>query len=179
MLNIETCRTISMSKDVRIEVLDMCNVAFGQPFDMLFDLLPPDGLHVIGRADGRLVAHLVVTDRSMRVGEGEWLRAAYFDAVATHPDFQRRGYAGELVKKAVELCRCRYDLLALATNVPQLYEKHGFSRWWGRQLIEREDGCGAMDSEEQNNLMVLPALEITGLDFIKPMTANWRPGGGY
>jgi GNAT superfamily N-acetyltransferase len=179
MLKIETCRTFSMPKEVRREVLDMCNTAYGQPFDALFDLLPPDGLHVMGREDDRLVAHLVITDRSMRVGEGEWLRAAYFDAVATHPDCRHRGYASALIKHSIALCHSRYDLLALATNIPALYEKHGFARWWGRQLVENENGVGAAESGEQDNLMVLPALEITGLDFIKPMTANWRPGGGY
>lgn len=179
MLLIETIRTFSISESVRREILDLCNAAFGQPFDILFSMLPPDGTHLLGREDGRLVAHLVITDRAMRFGDGGWLRAAYLDAVATHPDFQKRGFAGDLLSMASSLCRDRYDLQALATNMPDLYARHCFLKWRGKQFIECEFGEGTEETEEQGNLMVFFSHRTEITDFTLPVTANWRPGGGY
>ena len=179
MLHIELKRTFALSKEGRREVLDTCNAAFGQPFDILFDLLPPDGAHFLGRVEGRLVAHLVLTDRSLRFGEGTWLRAGYIDAVATLPDFRHRGYATELLRSAIAVVRGRYDLFALATNIPQLYTGCGFVKWRGRQLVESENGAGVAATEEQGNLMVLPLGSAVPTDDILPVVANWRPGGGY
>jgi aminoglycoside 2'-N-acetyltransferase I len=179
MLLIETIRTYSISDSLRKEVLDLCNTAFGQPFDILFSLLPPDGTHLLGREDGRLVAHLVITDRAMRFGENAWMRAAYIDAVATHPDFQKRGFAGDLLSLASDLCRERYDLQALSTNAPDLYTRHAFLKWSGKMLIEGEFGEGTTETEEQGTLMVLFSHRSKITDFTLPVTSNWRPGGGY
>jgi aminoglycoside 2'-N-acetyltransferase I len=179
MLQIESKRTFALSREERRVVLDTCNAAFGQPFDILFDLLPPDGAHFLGHVDGRLVAHLVVTDRSMRFGEGRWLRAGYIDAVATLPDFRRRGYASELLRAAIEIGRRRYDLFALATSIPQLYSGCGFAKWRGRQFVENQDCAGVVATEEQGNLMVLPFGNAVPEDDTLPVVANWRPGGGY
>jgi GNAT superfamily N-acetyltransferase len=180
MLLIETHRTYKLATHIRQEVLEMCNAAFGIPFDALFEMLPPDGLHVIGRLDDdKLVAHLVITDRYLRTEGHPHFRTAYFDAVATHPDFRKRGYAGALINKALEICSGRYDLLALATNEPTLYSKHGCVKWQGMQINETEDGKGVENSAEQNNLMILPCDVSLKLDLSKPMTANWRPGGGW
>jgi len=179
MPEIQAIRTFRLPAQARRELLDMCNSAFGMPFDALFDMLPPDGLHLLGRIGGRLVAHLVITDRCLRADDGPWLRTAYIDAVATHPQFQRQGNAGTLIRRAVQSCSGRYELLALATDTPTLYAKYGFVKWPGAQMNETEDGTGVEISPEQNNLMVLPCTKAFETDQSATMTANWRPGGGW
>ncbi|HNX05335.1 MAG TPA: GNAT family N-acetyltransferase [Opitutales bacterium] len=179
MLEIEVCRTFSMPPEKRREVLDMCNAAFGQPFEALFDILPPDGTHLLGREDGRLVAHLVITDRWMRPEGGPTLRVAYIDALATDADFRHRGHAGLLLKTASDLCAVRYDVLALSTDLPDLYARYGFVKWHGRLLLEKETGTGTDFSPEQGKLMIRVSNMSLIPDFTKSMTANWRPGGGF
>ena len=177
MLSIDTCRTSSMSPELRSEVLDMCNVAFGQPVDAFFRILPPDGLHLLGREDGKLVAHLVITDRCFRPEGGPNLRTAFIDAVATLPDFRRRGFAGALLKRAVELCGARFDLLALFMTSPELYTRYGFVKWHGRLSNEKESGVGVEVSPGQGSLMVRVTNMSVLPDFSKPMTSNWRQAG--
>ena len=168
-----------MPPEKRREVLDMCNAAYGQPFDGLFDMLPPDGMHVMGRIDDKLVAHLVITDRWLKIEGGAQLKTAYIDAVATLPEHRRQGYAGELIKRAVALCAQRYDVIGLATDKPELYARYGFAKWKGRQFIEKECAVGTELSPEQNNLMLRVSNMALISDWSKTMTANWRPGGGY
>jgi aminoglycoside 2'-N-acetyltransferase I len=179
MLSIETCRTYSMSPELRREVLDLCNAAFGQPFETLFSLLPPDGLHLLGREDGKLVSHLVITDRWLRVEGGPNMRTAYIDAVATQAEFRRRGFAGALLKRVVELCSSRCDLLALSMDNPELYTRYGFVKWHGRLSTEKESGTGVETLPGQGRLMVRVVNMSILPDAARTMTANWRPGGGW
>lgn len=176
MFTIETIRTFNVSLELRREITNMCNEAYGQDFDLLFSLLPPDGLHLTGRLEGILVTHLVVTDRWLKPETGAQLRTAYIDAVATLPEFRRHGYAGQLITKAIGLFEGNHDLIALSANDPALYKKHGFHFWPGLQYLENETASGTEISPEQHNLMTRPALPGTGTSHI---IANWRPGGGY
>ncbi len=50
--------------------------------------LCPVRTHVLGYADGRLVAHALWLDRPLRVNWGPWLNTAYVEGVATHEDYR-------------------------------------------------------------------------------------------
>jgi GNAT superfamily N-acetyltransferase len=178
MLLVETARTFALSREARAEITTACNAAFGQDFDALFSLLPPDGLHFLGRSEGKLVAHLVVTDRSLRFGKGRWLRSAYIDAVATLPDCRAKGYAGELLERAAALCGTSHDLLALSAGRENLYRRHGFATWRGPLFLENEDASGVSEVHLEELLMLRAARETTPSEEL-PLTANWRPGGGF
>jgi GNAT superfamily N-acetyltransferase len=178
MLLVETARTFALSRQLRREITTACNAAFGQDFDALFSLLPPDGLHFLGRSEGRLVAHLVLTDRSLRFGQGRWRRTAYIDAVATLPDCRGKGYAGELLDRAAALCGASHDLFALSAGRENLYRRHGFATWRGPLFLEREDASGTDEVNLKELLMLRSAREAPPSEKL-PLTANWRPGGGF
>ena len=89
---LQVASTTDLDKKTRREILTLCTAAFGEPFDALFDFLPPDGLHVLaripreGRGGSQLASHAVATQRTFRVGNGPKMRVAYIDdAVATLP----------------------------------------------------------------------------------------------
>ncbi len=178
MLLVETARTFSLSPELRKEITTTCNAAFGQDFGALFSLLPPDGLHFLGRLEGKLVTHLVVTDRSLRFGPGRWLRTAYLDAVATLPDCRAKGHAGVLLDRAAALCGTSHDLLALSAGRETLYRRHGFATWRGPLFLENEDASGASEVHPEELLMLRAAGEALP-EAGTSLTANWRPGGGF
>jgi len=178
MLLVETARTFALAEEARREITTACNAAFGQDFDALFSLLPPDGLHLLGRRDGRLVTHLVLTDRRLRFGQGPWRRAAYIDAVATLPDCRGEGLAGLLLEKASALCGTSHDLFALCASRENLYRRHGFATWRGPLFLENEDASGTGEVHLEEILMLRPARESLP-EAGAALTANWRPGGGF
>lgn len=84
---------------------------------------------VLGRLDGRLVTQIGVLNRMIQAG-GQELSIAGVGGVATHPDFQRRGFAAHLLQAAAEQMRRLggYDFAMLYCN-PKLipyYAKSGY-----------------------------------------------------
>ena len=89
----EVWRTEDLDRGARRAVIDVCNAAHEtDAFERLFDhFIPSGGRHFLGRLDGRLVSHAVVTTRGVQSPPGPVLRTAFVDAVGTLPAFQRTG----------------------------------------------------------------------------------------
>ncbi|MGD0005861.1 MAG: GNAT family N-acetyltransferase [Anaerolineaceae bacterium] len=85
--------------------------------------------YALGWLDGRLVSQIGILDRAIRAG-GQMLSIAGVGGVATHPEFQRRGFAGVLLQAAVEQMRQRggYDfaMLFCDTRMITYYTKRGY-----------------------------------------------------
>lgn len=76
--------------------------------------------------DGRVVAHLRVYDRTLRLADGK-LPIAGIGEVATDRDHRRRHYADRLLAAALsEAEREGYAYSLLWTAVPELYARHGY-----------------------------------------------------
>ncbi len=60
--------------------------------------------YVLGRLDGRIVSMVGVLTRKIRVGQ-QVITVAGVGGVATHPDYQRRGLAGQLMQRAADFMR--------------------------------------------------------------------------
>lgn len=78
------------------------------------------------QAGERIVGYVRVFKREMWL-RGARLRAAGIGSVATHPDYQRRGLASDLLRDTVaRLRRGRYHLSFLSTGIPEFYERLGW-----------------------------------------------------
>lgn len=76
--------------------------------------------------DGRIVSHAGLWPRELLIGE-TLLKVGILVAVATHPDYRRRGQAAALVKSLQQtLHDDGYDLGILWTGVPDFYRKIGW-----------------------------------------------------
>src|SRR4029450_7190016 len=96
------------------EVIGLCTEAYAEDFSHAFELLGP-GVHVIGRLDGRIVAHAMWVDRVLQVADGVRLRSAYVEAVATTPASQRRGFGTGVMRRVADEIR-DYSLGALSPS---------------------------------------------------------------
>lgn len=80
----------------------------------------------VAEEDGRLLAHLRVFDRTIRVGEAE-LRVAAIGNVITAPDQRGRGHAGRLLDAMLaEIPKEGFAYSLLRAYRPSLYERHGW-----------------------------------------------------
>jgi len=85
----------------------------------------PDRIRV-GLLNGHIVSIAVILHRAAYVGN-QVLTVAGLTAVATHPDYQRRGLGTRLIQDAVRLIRQQgYDLSMLTTRVPGFFSRFGY-----------------------------------------------------
>ncbi len=100
--------------------------------------------------DGRIVSHAAVWPREIE-DRGRILKAGILVAVATLPDYRRRGYAAQLVQSLMQKMRKeRYDFCVLWTAVPDFYSQLGWEAVVpsGRLLqVSAEDLTGLADDE--------------------------------
>jgi predicted acetyltransferase len=77
-------------------------------------------------ADGRLVSHVRIFDRTMWV-RGVPLRAGGIGSVATHPDYRKHGFASILLEDAIaEMERRGYHFSFLFTGIAHFYARLGW-----------------------------------------------------
>ena len=171
-LTIDVIESNTLPESTLQEIRDLCTEAYAEDFSHAFELLGP-GVHVIGRLDGRIVSHAMWVDRALQVGHGATLRAAYVEAVATRPAFQRHGFGTELLRRVAYEIR-DYDLGALSPSDERFYARLGWEPWRGPLFIRTASGLEATPDE---GVMIL-RLEKTpaDLDLDSSLSAEWRPG---
>jgi aminoglycoside 2'-N-acetyltransferase I len=131
------------------------------------------GTHVLVAEEeegGELRAHGSLVQRRMLV-DGVSRRCGYLEAVATHPDHQRRGHATR-VMDALEALAPAYDLLALSSSEKgiALYESRGWQRWRGTTYVVTPAGLERTEDDD-DGVYVLGAEDVTG-----EIACDWREG---
>ena len=130
-----------------------------QLLDLVFDGTISDadwkqalgGVHVLVWQEDLLVGHASLTPGRL-VYCGRALGTGYVDAVAVHPDCQRRGIGGRMMEVLEEIIVRHFELGALAASDAgaAFYEKRSWLRWRGapsdltpladRRLVDLEEG---------------------------------------
>jgi GNAT superfamily N-acetyltransferase len=166
---IEVVRTAEIDVPQRVAIVELCTSAHGVDFGELFDLLPPDGLHVIARLDGFMVGHAVITTRWLRHGDGPFLRTAYVDAVATAPGYQRRGIGSAVMRRlAVAAEGDGFEIGALESELRGFYEHLGWELWRGPRAALTE--AGLVPTPDQEGVFVLRWRNTPPLDPLGHLT---------
>lgn len=127
-----------LNADDSAQVEDMSRIAFGPP--LIGPPEPPDLLgiewagsqwNVIGRWNGRIVSVVGLLTREVAVGpqrQGVWVGGV--GGVCTHPDFQRRGFSGQLLERAADYMRADlrvpFGLLVCGPHREHFYASHGW-----------------------------------------------------
>jgi predicted N-acetyltransferase YhbS len=100
--------------------------SYFEPFYLKDPSYRPD-LSWVVEEDGRLVAHIRVFDREIRVG-GTELRVAALGNLITAPDQRGRGHAGRLLEAILaEIPGEGFPYSLLRAYQPVLYERHGWA----------------------------------------------------
>jgi aminoglycoside 2'-N-acetyltransferase I len=160
------------------EMLALCSLAFEMEYEPLYRTLG-GAVHVLARVDDRLVSHALWVTRWLEVGSSErypdglgLLRTAYVEAVATHPDYRRRGYAAMVMQRlAREISG--YDLAALSAAIPELYLQLGWESWQGPLSVRVE---GELQPTPDDEVMILRLPATPPLDLDAPLSCEWREG---
>ena len=136
------------------------------------------GVHVLARAEGRLVGHASAVPRRIRFGDGEWLDVGYVEAVATDPEHQGEGVGRRVMARLGEEIAPRWPVAMLSTGrATGFYERLGWERWRG--LSYTRTVTGAVPDDEHGGLMVLRLAPATVPDLSVAVTCEDRPGDAW
>ncbi len=122
----------SISRELQDEIDDVDHLAFctdGGGDDDSIEWANSATWYALGRLEGKLVCQFGVLNRTIQAG-GQSLSIAGVGGVATHPDFQRRGFAAHLMQAAAEQMRrlASYDfsMLFCSPEMIPYYTKRGY-----------------------------------------------------
>ncbi len=113
--------------------------------------------------DGRIVCHVGVIELSL-VLLGQPVTVGSLHAVATHPQFRRRGYYRDIMQEVLQHCDARYETLILTTEHPEYFESFGFrvvQEHFFRLQVETtggSDGLQEINLRHANNISLLHRL---------------------
>ena len=135
------------------------------------------GVHWLAEVRGRIVGHASVVPRVLEAG-GVAMTTGYVEAVATHPDWQRRGIASRLVTLANEHIAGTFELGALSTDLHTVYERVGWERWRGPTYVRTDDGP-VRTEDEDDGIMILRTPRTPPLTGTEVLSCEWRAGDAW
>lgn len=116
--------------------------------------------------DDVAIAHVGVLEIPLLI-MGEKLVVGGIHAVATHPEYRRRGYYREIMTEVLDYCDLRYETLVLTTSQPELYEPFGFRVVEEHKFVAQcdvkasSDRLRLLDLADSNDIKILHRLLIT------------------
>lgn len=170
-MTFEVARAEDLTTAHRAEIISLCAAAYEENFDHLFEMLP-GSTHVLARLEGKLVSHAEWVTRWLQPEGQELLRTAYVEAVATAPEYQKRGFATAVMNE-LRAQIGSHDLGALSPFDVAFYGRLGWELWRGPLAIRMERGLLPTPDEE---VMILRLAGTPNLDLSGRLTAEWREG---
>lgn len=161
---------------------ELWTLSFGAPAPMIRNiqtLIADTDRTVVYREDGKAVAGAYLLESTLHTGD-ETFTAYYLFGAATHPDYRRKGYMGQIIRYCRTLCEERdIDYLVLVPTDNDLYKY--FSRFGFRAnfylkttQLDREQLLAMaekMDDSEEDKGFVPTELQAIRLEALK--------GGSY
>lgn len=122
------------------------------------------GLHVLAWTDDLLVGHASLIQGRL-LYRGTALRTGYVDAVAVHPEHQRRGIGGSMMDALEEVIVSAFELGALGASDAgaEFYRKRSWREWRGppSELTPLEGGRAP---ERGAAVFVFPGTRVLDAD---------------
>jgi aminoglycoside 2'-N-acetyltransferase I len=177
-LRLRTAHTDQLAPGLLAELTRLCQAAFEESFEGVWERVGP-GVHVMAEADGRVVAHAMIIDRPLYVGDemDVALDVGYVEHVATLPDEQGRGHGAAVMREVNGIIGDEYALGALATGSNGFYARLGWETWRGPTSIRMPDGERVRSPAEDGHVMVLrTARTPPRLALDEPIAVDWRAG---
>lgn len=173
---IEVARTDELTQNTLADVRALMVAAFTGGFtDDDWDHAL-GGRHVIARdsADGAVVAHAAVVERTIGVGE-RLVRTGYVEGVVTAPDRHGVGLGSAVMQRINQLVRADFEFGALATGRHSFYERVGWERWRGPTFVRRGDDLVRTPNDD-DAVMVLRFGTTADVDVTQPLSCDSRSG---
>lgn len=151
--------------------------AFGERFSEADWEHTLDGTHITVRESGVLVSHAAVVPRRLYVGD-EVYSCGYVEAVATLPNWHRKGLASLALHEARKIIESKYAIGALSTSTKDYYRKSGWEDWHGPSYVIKNDAWIRSESED-NGIMVLRTESTFRLDLNLRIACEGRTGDSW
>jgi len=170
----KTLPTCDLDTTTLAEVTSLLDLAFAGDFgaeDLEHAL---GGVHTLVYRGGRLVGHGAVVQRRLLHADRA-LRTGYVEALAVHPEHQRRGVGTEIMAELERVVRGGFELGALSATADgaKLYTARGWELWRGRLFAMTPIGTQETP-DEQGGIYVLPAS--VKLDLDGALVCDYRDG---
>jgi aminoglycoside 2'-N-acetyltransferase I len=175
---IRHAHTEELDPDRLAELSRLCGAAFDEPPEGVWTGKGP-GLHVVAETGGRVVAHAMIVDRALYLGDdaATSLDVGYVELVAVLPEVQRQGHGSAVMRAVGDIIREVYALGALSTGSNAFYARLGWETWRGPTAVRMADGDRVWSSSEDGHVMVLRTPRTPpGLIVEAPISVDWRPG---
>jgi aminoglycoside 2'-N-acetyltransferase I len=163
--------TRDLSLPTKAEIVALCTRAFDRDFGNLFDFVS-DSLHVLAHQGNVLVGHACWAMRRLQPEGHDALNAAYVDAVATAPAYQRHGIGSAVIGRLNREIR-PYALGGLSTQRVSFYQRLGWERWSGPTAVRAATG---LIPTPEDTVMILRTPVTPSLDISTLLIADWRDG---
>lgn len=171
-LKVEVISRVDLSEIDYKAIISLCSRAFEEDYESILESLK-GSTHLLGFYDGKLVSHALWVTRWLQVGNGQVLRTAYVEGVATKQDFRARGFATMMMKRMVGEIK-DFDLAALSPFSVAYYARLGWELWHGPLYIRTE--AGVERTPRNGDVMILRLPKTPELDLKVPLSAEWREG---
>jgi aminoglycoside 2'-N-acetyltransferase I len=168
-------RTQDLTAGELAQLLDLFNACWPEGDFSTDDIAHAmGGVHWLAEVRGRIVGHASVVPRLLEA-DGIPMTTGYVEAVATHPDWRRRGIAKRLVTLANEHIAGTFELGALSTDQHFVYMGAGWERWHGPTYV-RTDGGPVRTEDEDDGIMILRTPGTPPLAGTEALSCEWRAG---
>ena len=167
--------TDQLMPQLLVELTRLCEAAFEESFADAWEAVGP-GVHVMAEVDRRIVAHAMIVDRRLYVGDemDVALDTGYVEHVATLPPVQRRGHGAAVMREVNRIIGDEYVLGGLATGSNVFYERLGWETWRGPTSVRMVDGERVRSASDDGGVMVLRTARTPRLSLDEPIAVDWR-----
>jgi len=172
---LRSAQTDQLAPELLAELTRLCEAAFEESFEGAWARVGP-GIHIIAEVDRRIVAHAMIVDRRLYVGDemDVALDTGYVEHVATLPSEQRRGHGAAVMREVDRIIGEEYVLGGLATGSNAFYERLGWETWRGPTSVRMPDGERVRSAPDDGGVMVLRTPRTPPLSLEEPIAADWR-----
>ncbi len=179
------------------EIYDMVDKAFRQPEERTIirvttgedSNFQKGDLRVV-KVDGKIVSMMMLIRRPLRIGTAI-VNGAIVSPVATHPDYQRKGYCSAVMRNAVQYMKTQGFDITILWGIPWLYPHYGYSPAMMRtelaikpkQSKQAEKGPYEFRSFTESDLEQITRIyhsntaTRTCAEIRSPKMWEWKPGG--
>ena len=166
---LETIHETDLTATDEAQISALLNRAFASDYGDRSYYKQRPHLRLVARHDGRIVGHLCLVMRDIRLGEALCPIIGVGD-VATDPDFRGAGTASRLLDRAIDLARASPARFMVLFGDRPLYAGHGFVKAGNRltyPMLDEVRTHGVITLVDPG-LMVLPLRE-SRWDFAAPV----------
>ena len=169
-LSIQIKQYADLSETEYAEIIALCSQSFKRDYSPYLKSFS-NPTHVLGEYQNKLVSYVLWITRWLQIGESPPLRTAYIEGLATDLDYRNKGFASQILKRAVSEIH-DFDIAALSTGSQSFYARLGWRLWQGPLFIRKDNEL--VPTPDEHGVMVFSLPKTPPFDINAPLSIEWR-----